>query len=113
MTGSVRRSDVCARSAALFNDTVNRRWARATDVASLRQSLKLGISIKSRSMRARCLRDLVIKYSWKSGDFLSSSSISSCFAIARSNGVSVITIDPNYRIGPVPRNIQFHEQTPK
>jgi len=46
-------------------------------------------------MRARCLRDLVIKYSWKSGHFRNSSSISSRFAIARSNGVPVIIVDPN------------------
>jgi len=64
-------------------------------------------------MRARCLRDLVIKYNWKSGHFLSSSSISSRFAIARSNGVSSVIVDPNYRFCPAPRNIQFHEQTPK
>ena len=95
VTGSVRRSAACTRPAALFNDRANRRCARATDVASLRQSLKFGISIRSCSMRARCLRDLVIKYNWKSGHFLSSSSISSRFAIARSNGVSGVIVDPN------------------
>jgi hypothetical protein len=69
-------------------ETAERRRASSIELASVRQSLNAGISMSRLSMCVRPFRDLATRYSWKSGDFLSSRSSCSDFARARSKGVS-------------------------